>query len=185
MYKCVTNEIFFAEDIQFSPYLVMRYLLVFLISEHSICPRSKTISDHPFRKRDYPWSRFRYIRELWRRPYPLISWGPSRLGEMRACCLLPPASFLDCLPYLAINITIFVSFLSFYNSLFIRDFISLEWTSEERIHAVILTLRVICFWQREELWLLLLQDIARSSSTTLYLLGRYELEWYLRKVSPT
>ena len=177
----------------------MRYLLVFLISEHSICPRSKTISDHPFRKRDYPWSRFRYIRELWRQPYALISGSSSRLEEMRAgcllppasfldcwaCCLLPPASFPDCLPSLAINITLFLHFFSFYNSLFIRDFISLEWTSEERIHAVILTLRVICFWQREELWFLLLQDITRSSSATLYLLGWYELEWYLRKVSPT
>lgn len=177
----------------------MLYLLVFLIIKHLICLRSKTISDHLFRKQDYPWSCFCKIRELWRRPCALISWGPSRLGELRACfllppasfldwwaaCLLPPASFPDCLPYLAINITIFVSFLSFYNSLFIRDFISLEWTSEERIHAVILTLRVICFWQREELWFLLLQDITRSSSATLYLLGRYELEWYLRKVSPT
>ena len=125
--------------------LSMRYLLVFLISEHLICPRSKTISDHPFRKRDYPWSRFRYIRELWRRPYALISGSPSRLGDMRAYCLLPPASFLDCLPSLAINITLFLHFFSFYNSLFIRDFISLEWTSEEWIHEVILTMRVICF----------------------------------------
>ena len=146
-------------------------------------------------KQDYLWSSIQEARlslimflqdqGIVKAPCALISWDPSRLGELRACFLLPPASFLDCLPYLAINITIFVSFLSFYNSMFIRDFISLEWTSEERIHAVTLTLRVICFWQREELWFLLLQDITRSSSATLYLLGRYELEWYLRKVSPT
>ena len=137
----------------------MLYLLVFLIIKHLICLRIKPISDHPFRKQDYPWSCFCKIKELWRRPCALISWGPSRLGEMRACCLLPPASFLDwwaacllppasfpdCLPYLAINITIFFAFFLFCSSLFIRDFISLEWTSEERIHEVILTLRVICF----------------------------------------
>ena len=36
------------------PYKVMLYLLVFLIIKHLICLRSKTISDHPFRKQDYP-----------------------------------------------------------------------------------------------------------------------------------
>ena len=120
----------------------MRYLLVFLVNRHSKCLRSKTISDHPIWKRDYPWSRFCCVRELWRRPHALISGSSSGLGDLRACCLLlpasfpnwwaacllPPASFLDCLPYLAINITFFVSFLSFYNSLLLRDFISVLWS---------------------------------------------------------
>ncbi len=52
--NCLTDKLFFAEDIQFTPYLVMPYLLVFLISKHLICLRNKTISDHPFRKQDYP-----------------------------------------------------------------------------------------------------------------------------------
>ena len=39
---------------QFSLYPMMQYPLVFHIIQHSMCLRSETISDHPFRKRGYP-----------------------------------------------------------------------------------------------------------------------------------
>ena len=177
----------------------MLYILVFLIIKHLICLRSKTISDHPFRKQDYPWSCFCKIRELWRRPCALISWGPSRLGELRACfllppasfldwwaaCLLPPASFPDCLPYLAINITIFFCIFSLLQLSVHKRFYFFRmniwrknpWSDPNSESYLFLT--------EKRIVILLLQDITRSSGATLYLLGRYKHEWYLRKVSPT